>query len=114
VEEHAHQEPDYAVGSSREALVADVPELSRYELRLAGRLIGVAAYRRRDDRLVFTHTEVADAFEGRGFGTQLVLEALDDVRRQDATVVPLCPFVAHQIDAHPEYRDLLAPDHHDG
>ena len=91
--------------------MADVPERSRYELRLAGRLIGVAAYRRQEGRLVFTHTEVADEFEGQGFGTRLVLDALDDARRQGTAVVPLCPFVAFQIDAHPEYRDLLAPAH---
>jgi uncharacterized protein len=111
VEKHSHQQPEYAVGSPAEALVADVPERSRYELRLAGRLVGVAAYRREDGRLVFTHTEVDDELEGRGFGTRLVLEALDDARRQGAKVVPLCPFVAFQIDAHPEYRDLLAPEH---
>jgi uncharacterized protein len=111
VEKHSHEQPEYAAESPGETVVADVPERSRYELRVHDRLIGVAAYRRGDDRILFTHTEVDDEFEGRGFGTQLVLQALDDVRRQGAKVVPLCPFVAFQIDAHPEYRDLLAPDH---
>src|SRR6185503_3133304 len=54
-------------GSTADAEVVDVPEASRYELRLGGRLIGLAAYRRRKDRLVFTHTEVDEAHEGHGF-----------------------------------------------
>ncbi len=36
-----------------------------------------------------------------------MLAALDDARRQHLDVVPLCPFVAHLIDEHPEYQDLL-------
>lgn len=51
--------------------VVDAPEQSRYELRLGDRLVGLAAYRRRDPRIVFTHTEVDAACEGRGFGSRL-------------------------------------------
>jgi predicted GNAT family acetyltransferase len=93
--------------TSDEAAVVDVPEQNRYELRRDGRLIGLAAYRRRDGRIVFTHTEVDEKCSGRGLGTQLVLAALDDARRHHLNVVPLCPFVAHLIEEHPEYRDLL-------
>jgi predicted GNAT family acetyltransferase len=95
-----------------DAVVVDVPEQSRYELRLDGRLIGLAAYRRSDGRLVLTHTEVDDACSGRGLGTRLVLEVLDDARRRQLAVVPLCPFVAHVLAEHPEYGDLVAPGHH--
>ncbi len=49
---------------------------------------------------------------GRGFGTQLVLAALEDARRQRLEVVPLCPFVGHVIDEHPEYQDLVAAGYH--
>jgi predicted GNAT family acetyltransferase/glutaredoxin len=101
-------------GSVDDAVVVDVPEQNRYELRLHGRLIGLAAYRRRNGRLVFTHTEVDEECSGRGFGTRLVLAALDDARRRGAVVVPLCPFVADLIGRHPEYQDLAAPGYYDG
>lgn len=93
-----------------EAVVVDVPERDRYELRLGGRLIGHADYRRRDGRLVFTYTEVEEESEGRGVGTRLALAALEDARRQDLDVVPLCPFMAYVIEQHPEYRDLVTHD----
>jgi len=96
-------------GSTADAEVVDVPEASRYELRLGGRLIGLAAYRRRNERLVFTHTEVDEAHEGHGFGSVLAKAALEDVRRQGLQVTPLCPFIAHYIEQHPEYRELVAP-----
>jgi uncharacterized protein len=94
-------------GSAAEAEVVDAPEANRYELRLNGNLIGLAAYRRRDGRIAFTHTEVDESLEGRGFGSKLVEAALDDAQRQDLEVVPLCPFVAHYIEQHPEYQRLL-------
>ena len=94
-------------GSPAEADVVDVLEANRYELRLGGRLIGLAAYRRRDGRIAFTHTEVDESCEGRGFGSRLAAAALDDARRAELEVVPLCPFIAHYIDQHPEYEDLV-------
>jgi predicted GNAT family acetyltransferase/glutaredoxin len=101
-------ELEAAAGSPEDAQVVDVPEKGRYELRLDGRLVGLAAYRRRDGRIAFTHTEVDEACEGRGFGTRLVRAALDDARRQELEVVPLCPFVAYVVARHPEYQQLVA------
>jgi uncharacterized protein len=87
--------------------VVDVPDASRYELRLDGRLIGIAAYRRRDSRIVFTHTEVDASCEGRGYGSRLAAGALEDARRQGLDVVPLCPFIARYVERHPEYHELV-------
>jgi predicted GNAT family acetyltransferase len=94
--------------SPEQAQVVDVPEESRYELRLGDSLIGFAAYRRRDGRIVFTHSEVDSAHEGRGFGSLLAEKALADARRQGLEIVPLCPFIAHYIDQHPGYEELVA------
>jgi predicted GNAT family acetyltransferase/glutaredoxin len=102
-----------ARGVPEDAIVVDVPEAGRYELRLDSGLIGLAAYRVRDGRLVLTHTEVDAACEGRGFGSKLAAAALDDARRKGLAVVPLCPFIAHVIARHPEYQDLVADDYRD-
>lgn len=80
---------------------------SRYELEVEGQL-ALAAYRLRDGRITFTHTEVPDALEGRGIGSKLIKAALDDVREQGLKVVPACAFVKHYMDKHPEVQDLLA------
>ena len=85
-----------------------MPEASRYELRLGGRLIGLAAYRRREGRIAFTHTEVDESCAGRGLGSRLAEVALADAAKENLGVVPLCPFIAHYIEKHPEYEQLIA------
>ncbi|HEX8307760.1 MAG TPA: GNAT family N-acetyltransferase [Allosphingosinicella sp.] len=80
---------------------------SQYELEVEGEL-ALAAYRLSDGRIVFTHTEVPDALEGRGIGSKLIEAALDDVRTKGLKVVPACAFVKHYIEKHPEVQDLLA------
>src|SRR5438874_298537 len=100
-------ELEAAAGSPADAEVVHNPDASRFELRLGGRLIGLAAYRRREGRIAFTHTEVDESCEGRGFGSRLAEAALDDARRQGLDVVPLCPFIAHFIERHPGYEELV-------
>ena len=79
----------------------------RYEIHVDGALAGVAEYRLRPDALVFTHTEVFDAYEGRGLGSKLARGALDDARARGARIRPQCPFMAAYIDRHPAYQDLV-------
>ena len=89
--------------------VTDNRERNRFEaVDESGVVAGVAEYRRQGDTVVFTHTEVDDAFEGRGVGSALVRAALDQVREAGSPVVARCPFVAEYIDRHPEYQELLA------
>ena len=89
-------------------VVTDDPDQHRYEARLGGDLVGIAEYRLHgEDQIVFTHTEVADAAEGKGVGGRLVRLALDDVRGRGLGVVPRCPFVRSYIEKHPEYQDLV-------
>ena len=87
--------------------VTDNPAESRYELRDGDTLAGTAAYRVHDDTVTFTHTEVADAYEGQGGGSQLAREALDDSRARGRRVVARCPFISGWIERHPDYTDLL-------
>jgi predicted GNAT family acetyltransferase len=83
-------------------------EQNRYEAWLDGEVAGFAEYGLSDHAIVFTHTEVADRFEGKGVGSALARGALDDVRAQgDRDVVPLCPFIKGWIAKHPDYQDLL-------
>ena len=88
--------------------VVDVPAESRYELRRGEQVIGFAAYRKREGRIVFTHTEIDESFEGEGHGSRLAAAVLDDARRQGVEVIPICPFIAGYIKRHPEYQDLVA------
>jgi len=87
--------------------VTDSPEDSRYEIRDGDQLLGLAAYQRRGDQVVFTHTEVDSDSEHSGLGSTLVRAALDDVRAKGEKVIPQCPFVKGWIERHPDYADLV-------
>jgi predicted GNAT family acetyltransferase len=92
------------------AEVHDAPDRTRYEVTLDGELAGFAAYRDVDGARVFTHTEVFDAFEGKGVGSALVRGALEAVRDAGGRLVALCPFVSSYMERHPEYADLVDAD----
>jgi predicted GNAT family acetyltransferase len=66
----------------------------RYELLVDGKLAGFAQFHESGNRVVFTHSEVDDAYSGRGLGKVLAAGALDDVVARDKVIVPLCPFIA--------------------
>lgn len=83
------------------------PDHHRYVLEEAGEVVAFTEYEDRDDRLFFPHTEVDDAHEGRGLASQLVRQALDDVRTLDRRIVPLCSYVRVWIERHPGYDDLV-------
>lgn len=80
----------------------------RFLLELEG-ASAFAEYRRVGEAVMFTHTEVPRALEGRGVGRALVAGALDQVRRDGREVIPLCPFVLAYMRRHPDTHDLLAP-----
>ena len=89
--------------------ITDVPSRQRFEARTPdGDVAGFVAYERHGDRVRFTHTEVDDAYEGQGVGSQLARVALDQVRVEGLTVEPRCPFIKAWIDRHPDYAHLLA------
>lgn len=89
-----------------EIRVIDNPEEQRYEAYVDDDLAGFAAYQKARNLIVFTHTEVESAYEGKGVGSRLVQGALDDVRTKDLPVLPICPFVQSWIGRHPDYHDL--------
>lgn len=80
--------------------------LGQYELRIDGHT-ALTAYKAHPDHFTFYHTEVPEALEGQGVGKRLIKGALDDVRRRGLKVVPVCTFVRHYIETHPEEQDLL-------
>lgn len=84
------------------------PDRSRYEAHVDGALAGFAEYELRDGLIVFPHTEVDPAFEGRGVAGALARNALDEVRSEGSRRVrPVCPFFKGWIEKHPDYEDLL-------
>jgi predicted GNAT family acetyltransferase len=90
-------------------VVQRVDARHRYTVEVDGKAAGFTAYRDRDDRRVFFHTEIDDAFAGQGLAAILVREALDDVRAAGKRIVPVCPYVAKFLKKTDDYADITDP-----
>ena len=87
---------------------SDAQASHRYELRSGDQLVGFMDYRLHGDVLRLIHTEVPPEFDGQGHAGTLTRAVLDDARSRGLSVKPDCPYVAHYIEKHPQYADLVA------
>lgn len=72
-----------------------------------GNPVGLTAFADRDGARIFYHTEVDDAFGGRGLATIVIAEALAATRGDGLRIVPVCPTVAAYVKKHDEYADVV-------
>lgn len=72
-------------------------ETSRYEIRVGDVIAGFAEYKERPGEILFVHTELDPAFQGRGLAPVLAGQALADAVGSGATIVPYCPYIARHV-----------------
>lgn len=77
---------------------------SRFVVELDDEL-AMAAYHRSGREVHFTHTEVPEAFEGKGVGSALAQAALDWAVAEKLAIVPQCPFIAAYVKRHRQYQE---------
>lgn len=87
--------------------VAENAEARRFEAYVSDELAGVLEYIPLAGKIIATHTEVGESFEGRGVGSRLVSATLDQLRADGRVVQPLCPYVTAYLRKHPEYADVV-------
>jgi len=80
----------------------------RFELDVEGQTV-FTEYRLSPGTMTLFHTLTPPALRGRGLAAKVVQAALDYARSEGLKVIPLCWYVSGHIQAHPELRDLLAP-----
>jgi predicted GNAT family acetyltransferase len=92
-----------------EARVVDNRDAERYEVWAEGELAGFTDYRLRPRRITLLHTAVLPGHAGEGLGSRLAREAIADARARGLALVPLCPFIAGYLRAHPELLESVVP-----
>ena len=87
--------------------VRDNIERKRFEIDLGDGTFAFAQYNLIPGEIIFTHTEVPEAHEGKGLGTALIKAGLAAARERGLKVIPICPFFAAYMRRHEEVQDLL-------
>lgn len=82
----------------------------RYELDLEGQTATVA-YNLTGPNLMITETLVPTALEGRGIASRMARHVIDDARRRDLLILPVCTFFGHFFQKHPDQADVVHPDY---
>lgn len=82
-------------------------EADKFTVTVEGKTVGLAAFGDRDGQRVFSHTEVDEAFGGRGLATILVAEALAATRTEGLRIVAVCPMVAAYVKKHHDFDDIV-------
>jgi uncharacterized protein len=93
-------------GKPAEVTVRDNADQHRFEADL-GDSVAFAEYILTPTKIIFSHTEVPPAHEGKGIGSILIKAGLASARDRGLKVIPTCPFFASYMKRHPETHDLL-------
>lgn len=80
-----------------------------FTITVDGQTVGIAVFADRGNRRVFVHTEVEDAFQGRGFATILVDKAIKSTKADGLRIVAICPMVAAFLHKHKKFDDIIDP-----
>ncbi|MBY0287975.1 MAG: N-acetyltransferase [Mycobacteriaceae bacterium] len=80
-------------------------ETDRFIISVDGTVAGFTEISDSDGRRTFPHTEVDDAFQGRGLASTLIGEALQQTKDDGLQIVPVCAMVQSYVEKHPEFDD---------
>lgn len=88
---------------------AETDDKSADEENQLGAVIAYLSYDLTDSSILFTSTVTVKRYRGFAIASELVRTALNEVRDGGRySVIPLCSYVEHFIEKHPEYNSLLA------
>ena len=84
------------------------PKHGNFEAFIDGNHAGLMTYTwAGEERFIIDHTEVEEAYNGKGVGKEMLLAAVDFARKNGKTIIPLCPFAKATFQKHEELQDVL-------
>jgi predicted GNAT family acetyltransferase len=84
-------------------------EMGMFQASENGAVAGAMFYTWPDkNTLTIQHTEVSEAFAGKGVGKKILMEIVKFAREKQIKIIALCPFAKSVFDKMPEIRDVLA------
>ena len=72
------------------------------------KFIGESTYSKSNKLWIIDHTFVEGNYGGQGIATKLVAELVDEARKGNIKIIPLCPFAKREFERKEEYLDVLS------
>ena len=88
--------------------IRDNADRHQYELPVEGE-IAVVTYNLSAPNLMITETLVPQRLEGRGIASRLAKHVIEDARKRELLILPVCPFFAAYFQKHPELAEAVHP-----
>ncbi|KFF00116.1 GNAT family acetyltransferase [Chryseobacterium formosense] len=60
-----------------------------------------------EDRFIIDHTEVEEAYNGKGVGKEMLIKAVEFARQNNKKIIPLCPFAKATFQKNEDLQDVL-------
>src|SRR5690554_1346290 len=89
-------------------MLVDNQQAKQFQFELEQGVIARIEYiKTQDGRIYLTHTEVPQAYGGKGIGSKLIGQTLELIKAQGWSLIPLCPFGVKYLHRHPEWKALV-------
>lgn len=80
-----------------------------FEALIDGKRAGLMTYTwAGEERFIIDHTEVEEAYNGKGVGKEMLIAAVDFARKNSKKVIPLCPFAKATFQKNEDMQDVLS------
>ena len=93
--------------TQEEIVINFVQRESRSVALNEGNIIGYCQYKEENNIWSITHTVVKQEFGGRGIAKRLVLAVIDEARKNDKKINPICSYAKKMMESSDEYKDVL-------
>ena len=70
-------------------------------------IIGYCQYKEENNVWSITHTVVKQEYGGRGIAKRLVLAVIEEARKQNKKINPICSYAKKMMESNDEYKDVL-------
>jgi len=79
-----------------------------FEASIDGNKAGLMTYTwAGEDRFIIDHTEVEEAYNGKGVGKEMLIKAVEFARENNKKIIPLCPFAKATFQKNEDLQDVL-------
>ncbi|WP_209390742.1 GNAT family N-acetyltransferase [Chryseobacterium sp. RR2-3-20] len=79
-----------------------------FEAYIDGQKAGLMTYTwAGEERFIIDHTEVEEAYNGKGVGKEMLIKAVEFARENNKKIIPLCPFAKATFQKNANLQDVL-------